>query len=92
MAVDIIGTTAQYWMDYVFGSPLIAGIIILFFITLWGLRMGWSFETFIVLYIPLIFLLTLSSVGIAISPIWGFIVIGIGCAIGLYLAVTFLKR
>lgn len=96
MAVDIIATTAQYWMNYVFGSNvLIAGVIVMFFIMLWGMKQGWNMETFVVLFVPLIFLIALppdfGGWGIGFSMLWGLIVIGAGLIIG-YAIINSFKR
>ena len=87
MAVDIIGTTAQYWLDYVFGSNvIIAGIVVLFFLILWGVRMGWGFETMLVIFIQLIFLIALPATSggwdIGFSTIFGLLVIIASLAFG----------
>lgn len=86
MAVDIIGTTAWYWSNYIFGSPLIAGIVVLFFLILWGVRMGWSIDVFIVLLVPMIFLLTIvPATGIDITSVWGIVILMGGGLIGLWI-------
>ena len=63
MATDLVTPVVDAWMNYVFGDAAMAGIIILFFLILWGLKQGWSGEVFIVLLIPMIFLLAVPAAG-----------------------------
>lgn len=65
---DYIGEVAGHWIQYVFGSALIGGIVIMFFIALWGLKRNWSLDMYIVVCIPIIFLMTTNAFGNVFEP------------------------
>lgn len=46
---DFWTIVGQNWLTYIFGDPLIAGIVIMLFITMIGLRLGFEGEYFVVL-------------------------------------------
>lgn len=54
MPEEIFVIIGNNWINYIFGSQLIAGVIILGFFMLWGVRQGWSLEGYIVVLTPLI--------------------------------------
>lgn len=84
MAVDLVTPVVDAWMNYVFGDIAIAGIIILTFLVLWGLKQGWSGEVFIVLLIPMIFLLAVPAGGLAgLTTVYVIILVIAGIIIGL---------
>ena len=84
MAVDLVTPVVDAWMNYVFGDVAIAGIMLLFFLILWGLRQGWSGEVFIVLLIPMIFLLAVPASGITgLTTVYAILIILSGIIIGL---------
>ena len=91
MAVDLISPIVNAWSNYVFGSPIIAGLVFMFFIMLWGMRRGWSLETFIALFIPLLAILTMPAIGIEPVSIIGIIIIGLGILIALGI-ISLIKR
>jgi hypothetical protein len=91
MAVDLIAPFVNAWSNYVFGSPIIAGLVFMFFIMLWGMRRGWSLEIFIALFIPLLAILAMPSIGIVPVSILGIIIIGLGVLIALGL-ISLIKR
>ena len=84
---DIISTTVIYWVQYVFGSYLVAGIFVMLILALFGMRRNWSLDMYIVIFIPIIALLTTSQMGAVFgSTLFTGIVIlaGIIIAIGFY--------
>ena len=84
MATDLVTPVVNAWMNYVFGDAAIAGIVILAFLVLWGLKQGWSGEVFIVLLIPMIFLLAIPTAGIAgLGTVYAVVVIIAGIILGL---------
>jgi len=53
----LASTVAQYWVEYVFGSSTYAGIFLITAIILLGLKKGWSLDIYLVLLVPLAFLM-----------------------------------
>lgn len=48
----------SFWLTYVFGNPILAGIIIFLFFVLWGVRQGISLEGMVAVGLPLLFVVT----------------------------------
>jgi len=78
--VDYISPIVNQWIWYVFGTPLIAGIVILFFLSIWGAKRNWSIGMYVVTFIPMVFLLSISVLPQGLEPI---LLITMGLIIGL---------
>ena len=85
---DYIGIVVQHWVEYIFGSVLIGGIVLLFFLALWGLKRNWSLDMYIIVFVPIIAVMTLSSVGNVFGDM---LFTGIVIILGLIIGIGFIK-
>lgn len=81
---DFITPVVDAWVNNVFGTPFLAGIIFMFFIILWGVKRGWTLDMFTVILVPFVFIMALPAVGAVLPPIlWVVIIIIMSIVVGL---------
>jgi hypothetical protein len=84
--VDYLGPVAEVWIQYVFGSAMIGGLVIMFFLALWGIKRNWSLDMYVIVFIPIIMLMTSSAFGNVFgSGVLTIFLVGMGLIIGLAL-------
>lgn len=82
MSPDLISTVVTLWINNIFGTPLIAGIVVFGFFTLFGLRQGWNMGNYIVVLVPLI---AITSAFLLPEYFFALVLIFLGILIGLAL-------
>lgn len=68
-----LAAVGAYYVQYVFGGPVGAMLALLYMIALFGIRFGWSLDTFIVVLTPTLTLLVGMPFVESIKPIVLFI-------------------
>lgn len=92
MALDLVTPFVDAWLNYVIGSPTIAALMFLFFITLWGIKSNWPVDVFIVFFVPLFFILSMPVFSVLPTSLFGLIIIGLGFLIGIGLLALIRQR
>jgi len=80
----LISTVVEYWIQYVFGSVLYSGIILMMALMFMGLKRGWSLDIYMIIFTPLAFLMA-NSMQIIPSDTTTLFVIGLGLIFGFIL-------
>lgn len=83
--VDYITPIVQHWTQFVWGDMLIGGIILMFFIALWGIKRNWGFDMYVIIFLPILTILLSTSAGtiFGTGSIFALVLIGLAIVIGL---------
>ena len=81
---DLITLVVDNWVNYVFGSAIIAGLVILAAFLFYAVKNNWSIDATLVVGIPLV-----SILAAMLLPKWVFVIALI--AIGTIIGLAFLK-
>ena len=78
--ITLVGTVATNYIQYVFGSPLLAGAGFMMMFVLIGIRFNWGMDLYIITMLPVVAYMTGTLMGTGLQPL---ILMGIGLILGL---------
>jgi hypothetical protein len=76
----LVGTVANNYIQYVFGSPLLAGAGFMLMFILIGIRFNWGMDLYIITMLPIISYMTGTLMGTGLEPL---VLMGVGLLLGL---------
>lgn len=82
MAIDLVTPIVTNWTTYVFGSAQLSVIVFMAFFLMIGLKRNWPLDLYIVVFPPLILLLSVSQLALLPPTLWVITLIGLGIIVG----------